>query len=205
MRASAREVFFVQYRESMTIAPPDPDGDTTGPRSAGAQVTEPRVVVPPEAVSPAPEGRLDRIERLASRLWRRPPWLAPTVIAAGVATIAAYILTHNPTDDTQDWTGPCAFKTLTGKDCPGCGGTRMVWYLLHGDITQAGAHHIVALLAVPFLLYAYVAMVIGRISARLKPPSLRIPRWAYITYFGLWALFAVLRNLPWEPFNNFYV
>lgn len=32
---------------------------------------------------------------------------------------------------------PCLFKTLTGYPCPGCGGTRAAYALLHGDLLRA--------------------------------------------------------------------
>ena len=32
---------------------------------------------------------------------------------------------------------PCLFKSLTGYDCPGCGNTRSVLSLLHGDFPRA--------------------------------------------------------------------
>lgn len=34
---------------------------------------------------------------------------------------------------------------LTGINGPTCGGTRLVWYLLHGDLVQTARHHLVAL------------------------------------------------------------
>jgi len=44
----------------------------------------------------------------------------------------------------------CVFHTLTGLQCPGCGTTRALHHLLHGDV--AGAFHLNAMLfvAVPF-------------------------------------------------------
>ena len=32
----------------------------------------------------------------------------------------------------------CLVKMTTGFDCPGCGGTRAFWYLLHGDVAGRG-------------------------------------------------------------------
>lgn len=36
---------------------------------------------------------------------------------------------------------PCLFHLLTGLYCPGCGGTRAVWYLLHGQILKSIQYH----------------------------------------------------------------
>lgn len=44
---------------------------------------------------------------------------------------------------------PCAFHTLTGYYCPGCGGSRSVAALLHGKLLRSFYFH-------PFVLYAAV-------------------------------------------------
>lgn len=36
---------------------------------------------------------------------------------------------------------PCLFRSLTGLYCPGCGGTRAFWYLLHGQIGKSLYYH----------------------------------------------------------------
>lgn len=36
---------------------------------------------------------------------------------------------------------PCAFHSLTGLYCPGCGGTRAVRELLYGDLRMSFQHH----------------------------------------------------------------
>lgn len=50
---------------------------------------------------------------------------------------------------------PCPFRSITGWDCPFCGGTRMGAALLHGDLAAAWAYN-------PFALVALVvATVVG--------------------------------------------
>lgn len=45
---------------------------------------------------------------------------------------------------------PCLFHALTGYYCPGCGGTRAVYALLHGKIFQSFLYHpLVLCIAVP--------------------------------------------------------
>lgn len=158
-------------------------------------------------MSSQPQLAESRLERLALKLWTRPAWLAPAAIAVCVGAASTYVLASNPTDDQRDALGPCVFKTLTGYDCPGCGGTRMVWYLLHGDLAAAGQHHLMVLLALPFLLYMFVSWTAGRfsVSARRLLPRLRIPGLALAAYGMAFVAFAVLRNVPVEPFTYFYV
>ncbi len=56
---------------------------------------------------------------------------------------------RRPTEDS-DFYPPCVFHSLTGLQCPGCGTTRALHHLLHGDIV--GAFHLNAMLfvVVPF-------------------------------------------------------
>lgn len=145
-----------------------------------------------------------RLERMAMAAWSRPSWLAPLAILGCIGAAATYVLNNDPTDTRLDPLGPCAFKMLTGLDCPGCGGTRMVWYLLHGDVLQAARYHVVALIAIPILAWAYVVFAAKRVF-KVQLPSKQIPLLAVLGYLGFWVVFAVLRNLPWAPFDWFYV
>jgi hypothetical protein len=50
----------------------------------------------------------------------------------------------------------CPFKWLTGLDCPGCGATRMVHALLHGDVVSAFHYNAVLLtLGVPLAVWLF--------------------------------------------------
>jgi len=145
-----------------------------------------------------------RAYRFLMALWTRPSWLAPLAVLACIGAAFTYVLANDPTDARRDPLGPCAFKAATGLDCPGCGGTRMVWYLLHADLGQAARHHIVALVAVPVVAYLFVVWAAKRVAG-LALPSLRIPGKFVAAYLTVWVVFSVLRNLPWEPFNYFFV
>src|SRR5688572_10819664 len=48
----------------------------------------------------------------------------------------------------------CPFLTLTGFTCPGCGTTRGLHQLLHGNLASAFQLNPLLILALPFLLYA---------------------------------------------------
>jgi hypothetical protein len=115
-----------------------------------------------------------------------------------------YVLTYDPTDRTPDPTGPCTWHALFGIDGPGCGGTRMAWYLLHGDLVQAARNHLAALIFLPVAAYALIAWTAAAFGRALPAP--RIPRWAWWAYGAFFLLYTVLlRNLPWPPFSWFYV
>lgn len=131
----------------------------------------------------------------------------PKTAVAGVwamlAAAVGYVLAFDPTDRLADPGGACTWHLLTGINGPTCGGTRMVWYLLHGDLVQAARHHLLALIGVPFALYALAAWTAWLWFGR-RWPLLRLSRWVYIGYAAVWLLYAVvLRNLPWPPFAWF--
>ncbi|MGH3647505.1 MAG: DUF2752 domain-containing protein [Micromonosporaceae bacterium] len=137
-----------------------------------------------------------------ARWWRR---LAPLTVLPVAGAVVWYILAFNPTDRVADPTGPCGWHMLFGIDGPGCGGTRMVWFLLHGDLIQAARHHLAALVAVPFAAYAYLVWVANwTFGVRLRQLRLPVPVWVgYLVVFLVYS--TVLRNLPWAPFDWFYV
>src|SRR5512139_1319790 len=103
----------------------------------------------------APPGRFTA---LMARLYRRfPVWAAPAAILACFLGSAALVLWSDPAHADASATPTCLVKLTTGLDCPGCGGTRAFWYLLHGNLPAAARHHALFVFAVPFLLYLYAA------------------------------------------------
>jgi hypothetical protein len=180
----------------------DPAGTSTvvgpaEPVTAGAPPVE--AATGPVAWTPTPK---TRVGRFADRLWTRPAWLAPLAVFGCAASAVGYVLANDPTDAKADPLAPCLFRTLTGLDCPGCGGTRMMWYLLHGNLPEAARHHLVALLLVPFVVYGYLTWAASRLFGT-KP--WRPGRVFWLTVAVSWLVFAVARNLPWEPFLTFRV
>lgn len=161
---------------------------------------EPPPYVPPPYV-PLPDSKL---YRALVAMGTKPSWLAPLAVLFCVGAAFSYVLTNNPADARPDPLGPCLFKAVTGLDCPGCGGTRMVWFLLHGDLGQAARHHAVALIAVPVVVYAYLAWT-GKRLFGVSLPVPKLPSAAWFGYLGIWLVFSVVRNLPWEPFLYFRV
>ena len=99
--------------------------------------------------------------------------------AIGAAALAYwFVLPH------KFWV-PCPIRALTGLYCPGCGSTRAVFALFHGNLPLA-AHDNALLLAMPVL--AVLGRYIDRKLAR---------RYIYIYLAALLALvvtFVVLRN-----------
>ncbi len=108
--------------------------------------------------------------------------------------------------DANAFSSPtCLVKLATGFDCPGCGGTRAFWYLLHGNVSAAARSHIMAVFAAPFLAYMYVAWAVNLMFGNGRLPVLRLSPKTISMFLAVWGAFSVLRNLPWAPFTWFFV
>jgi hypothetical protein len=83
----------------------------------------------------------------------------------------------------------CPSYAFLGLYCPGCGITRALHALLHGQWAQAMAYNPLAMLTAPLLLW----MV-------FKPAWLYHPITPKIAFVVL-VLYAVLRNIPYAPFS----
>jgi hypothetical protein len=123
----------------------------------------------------------------------------------GVALILGMVvgfclLTYLVPPDSASFLPKCQLHELTGLNCPGCGGTRAVNALMHGDLLQAAAYNLYFVLALPFLLwwggYGLWATAVGK---KFGPPRYRPWLWSLV-WISL-AAFAILRNLPVSPFD----
>jgi hypothetical protein len=147
----------------------------------------------------------NRFTRFATRLYERSPrWAAPVAALGCMAAAVGYTMLVDPTKSGPDAAPTCLLKLTTGLDCPGCGGTRAMWYVLHGDLPAAARHHILFVFALPFLLYLYVAWALQH-TFGWRLPQLRITPTVIGVFLAAWFAFSVLRNLPWAPFHWLYV
>lgn len=89
----------------------------------------------------------------------------------------------------------CPFLAVTGLYCPGCGSLRATHDLLHGDLAGALARNPLAVLAVPYLVLAFVTFVM-RSTGRPAPRSTSLPAWVIWLLLAAVLAFTVLRNLP---------
>ncbi|MEU1644613.1 DUF2752 domain-containing protein [Micromonospora zamorensis] len=158
--------------------------------------------VPPDGYA---ELKPDRITRFVLRLYERSPrWAVPLAAVGCVAIGMGYALLSNPTHAAPDAAPTCLLKLTTGLDCPGCGGTRALWYVLHADLPAAARHHFLFVFALPFLAYLFVAWA-GNQAFGWRLPELRLSSKVIVGFMGAWLAFSVLRNLPWAPFTSLYV
>ena len=125
--------------------------------------------------------------------------LLMTAAVVGIVLAACVVVYHFPPTDYSFYPR-CFFHDLTGLHCPGCGGTRCAFALLHGDVAQAAAYNILVLLYLPYLL---VTAFNGGWHAVFGRPIIRrrMPAWTIQATAVLMVVFWILRNLPWAPFT----
>ena len=129
----------------------------------------------------------------------------PLAVWAMLAAATAWVLTFNPTDRIADPTGPCLWHAIFGIDGPTCGGTRMFYHLIHGDLIQAARMHLAALVGMLYGGYVLIAWTSSWLLGR-RLPVWRPGTWAIAGYIAFFLIYSVvLRNLPWAPFTWFYV
>ena len=148
--------------------------------------------------------RPDPFTRLVDRFSRSPLWVAPAAALVCMSGALGYTLIVDPTTAGAGDPPACLLKYTTGFVCPGCGGTRAAWYLLHGDLPAAARHHAMFVFAVPFLVWMYVAWAGQRVFG-WRIPQLRLTPRSLGVFLGVWGVWSVLRNLPWAPFTWFFV
>jgi hypothetical protein len=169
--------------------------------SDGASDGAPEGQAPPQFLPAKP----DRLTRFFTGIFdRSPSWVFPLAALGCIGGAVGYTLISDPTHAAADEAPTCLLKLTTGLDCPGCGGTRAAWYLLHGDLGAAARHHILFVFLVPFLIYLYVAWAVQQ-SFGKKLPTLKVSPLTVAVFLAAWLVFSVLRNLPWAPFTWFYV
>lgn len=139
-------------------------------------------------------GRGSALRGQLRRLRRIGPWLTLLPLAGAVWWVQVF----NPTNGKESPLGPCGFHAAFGINGPTCGGTRSFYYLIHGDLIDAVRMHLPFVLAVPFLVYAWLQWALGSVGIRI--PALRLrPAWliAYGIFFMLFTV--VLRNIDVGP------
>jgi hypothetical protein len=95
----------------------------------------------------------------------------------------------------------CPFRALTGFTCPGCGSTRGLHHLLHGDPVAAFQLNPLFVMGLPFMLYALIRYSNAVISRRpLKANQLQ-PKYIWVLFVAVLS-FWIFRNTPWYPFDS---
>ena len=122
---------------------------------------------------------------------RRPEAAPLAVCAAGLAG-AGYLYVTDPHEPGHVLPG-CPFRFVTGLLCPACGGTRMVYDLMHGHFTEAWLDNRALLLASPYALVLLGRWAWEGLHGRRWRPRLS-PR-AQVVVLAVAVTWTVVRNL----------
>lgn len=95
----------------------------------------------------------------------------------------------------------CPFRALTGFACPGCGATRALHQLLHGNLIAAFQLNPLFLIGLPFLL----AVLVRHTSFTMRrqiPPGNVLPASVIYGLFFVILTFWIFRNTPFYPYAS---
>lgn len=128
----------------------------------------------------------------AVRATLRHPAAAPLAVLAAGAAGAGYLYVTDP-HEPGHVLPKCPFRLVTGLLCPACGGTRMVYDLMHGHFTAAWHDNRVLLLASPFALALLGRWALEGLRGRRWRPQLGARSQALILVVAV--AWTVVRNL----------
>jgi len=120
-------------------------------------------------------------------------------IPLGIIIIAVALNYFNP--EKHSFFPKCSLYVATGYTCPGCGSTRALFQLTHGNVLEAfrlnpGLITLITLGLTDYTRFA-VAVIRGNpfqtLFGKLKLLGCLI---------GVMVLYGIARNLPWAPFTS---
>lgn len=113
------------------------------------------------------------------------------IAAAGLAG-AAVLYRFSP--EEYSFYPRCPFFALTHLYCPGCGATRAIAALLHGNVAAALHFNVAVTLLLPVLLWYFARMYWTAVREnRVEWPQ--VPQWSWKAALASVMLFAVARDL----------
>jgi hypothetical protein len=121
-----------------------------------------------------------------------PGFFAAMVLALAALGSGAVLFFFDPSQ--YGFYPVCLFHSLTGWNCPGCGGTRAAYQLLHGHLLRALRDNALFVLALMALGIWCVRWLVQKI--RNQPATLDVPAKAWWGVLAGTLIFTVLRNLP---------
>jgi Protein of unknown function (DUF2752) len=123
--------------------------------------------------------------------------LAPGIFAIavlGVTVIGAGAMVYLFNPSTHAFYPVCVFHALTGLNCPGCGTTRSLYALLHGDLRVALKDNALFILTLAALAVWSAQFTLRKIQS--QPATVNIsPNFLWL-FLVVTLVFAVVRNLP---------
>jgi len=123
---------------------------------------------------------------------RQKAWL----LLVGAVFFAVFIFWYNSA--TMHFLPRCPFNWATGYYCPGCGTTRGLHRLLHGDIAGALRANVLMIVTVPYVVYSIVRYLSQNILSHQLPAIILKPIIVQLLA-ALVIVFWIVRNIPVYP------
>jgi hypothetical protein len=125
-----------------------------------------------------------------------PAIFAGIVLGAAILGTGAIVFFFNPS--THGFFPTCMFHAATGLYCPGCGATRALYALLHGNFLLALKDNTLFIVSLAALAGWGARFIFWKLKKRpatfnLSPKFL----WGFLVVA---VVFTVMRNLPWFSF-----
>lgn len=120
---------------------------------------------------------------------------ARLALLCGASAVALSVLYWFP-PATSWFYPPCIIRAVTGLHCPGCGVTRALHALLHGDL-RAAVHHNLLLVALLPALITFIGVQAFSLAQRGHWKQVLLPRAIPLGLLVLMLAFAIIRNLPY--------
>ncbi len=132
----------------------------------------------------------------------RPSWGTRIVLvlfaAVAVPLGATLLYTYAPTEYT--FYPRCMFRVTTGLNCPGCGMTRCLAALLHGNLAQAFAYNPLFVVLLPAITYGLYTIAYQMWTGR-RAPGPSAPVWMMRGLVVVLLAYWVARNIDVFPLN----
>jgi hypothetical protein len=109
--------------------------------------------------------------------------------------VGAAIVLHKIDPNQPGHYPSCPSLWITGFYCPGCGSLRAIHALTEGDLLGAWNMNPALVVALPFLIYAWISWA-ARIYGWRKTPKRLIPGWAVMGILLTIIAYWFIRNVP---------
>ena len=118
------------------------------------------------------------------------------VLLLAIVVILVIVTVENPHEAGN--LPACPFRVLTGWLCPGCGSTRMMHHVMHGEFVLGAKYNPVAFAFVPVLFGAMLHLLFVTVMGR-RLHSLSIQGWMFRVMLVLLLGWGFIRNFFDSP------
>ena len=90
---------------------------------------------------------------------------------------------------------PCIFHEITGLDCPGCGITRCLFYLINLNIIDAFKVNPLVFILLPFIIAYFIYQSYLYVYNKKDQILVKIPNYIMYTLLFITIVYGIIRNI----------